>query len=213
MDSSRCRLVLSTPASPAPSVFADALTAAFAGGDISTLILALDSEDENHWRDIADIARPAAINAGAAFLIADRLNLVESLNADGIHVETGRDDLPAILDAMSPDRITGAGAIFNRHTAMKAGEAGVDYVFFGRVNLAPDDRKAAETVKKLTEWWGPLFQVPCVAFATTMEDAEDLIQLGADFIAVRDLVWTSSDGPEAAIREINLLIDKGPELE
>ncbi len=213
MDNPRCRLVLTTPASPDLSTFAGSLTAAFAGGDISTLILALDSDDDIYWREIADIARPAAINAGAAFLIADKLHLVEPLNADGIHVETSRDDLPAILDAMSTNRITGAGALFNRHTAMDAGESGVDYVFFGRVNLAPDDRKAAETVKKLTEWWGPLFQVPCVAFAATLEDTEDLIQLGTDFIAVRDLVWTFPAGPEAAIKEINLLIDKGPELE
>ncbi len=213
MDNLRCKLVLISPALPDPSIFADALSAAFAGGGISTLILALDSEDENHWRKIAGFARPLAIAGEAAFLVADKLDLVEDLNADGIHVETGRDDLPAILATMSPDRITGAGAIFNRHTAMRAGESGVDYVFFGRVNLAPDDRKAAETVKKLTEWWGPLFQVPCVAFATTMEDAETLIALGADFVAVRDLAWTFPGGPEAAIRELNLLIDKGPELE
>ena len=46
-----------------------------------------------------------------------------------------------------------------------------------------------------------------------MEDAENLIQLGADFIAVRDLVWTSPEGPGAAIRKIKLLCDNGPELE
>ncbi len=212
MDSSRCRLVLTTPASPNPSTFARDLSAANAGGDISTLILAIDSEDEKSWREIADVSRPQAIDSGAAFLVADKLNLVEDLNADGIHVEAGHGDLPAIVKSIGPDRITGAGAIFNRHTAMNAGEAGVDYVFFGRVNLAPDDRKAAEIVKKLTEWWGPLFQIPNVAFAATMEDAENLIRLGADFLAVRDLVWAFPGGPEAAISEINLLIDEGPVL-
>lgn len=208
MDNPRCRLVLASPASPDPTGFAENLSAAFAGGDISTLILALDAEDNQLWRDIADIARPQAIEAGAAFLVADRINMIEELQADGIHVETGHDELTAIVKAMSPARITGAGAIFNRHTAMKAGETGVDYVFFGRVNLTPDDRKAAETVKKLTEWWGPLFQVPCVAFASTMDEAEDLIRLGADFIAVRGLVWNHPDGPMAATKEINRLIDK-----
>ena len=208
MENPRCRLILATPASPELSTFTGQVSAAFAGGDVSTLILALETEDNRLWRDIAEIVQPQAIEAQAAFLISDQVKLAEEFHADGVHIETGHDELPAIVESMRPERIVGAGAIFNRHTAMNIGELGVDYVFFGRVNLAPDDRKAAETVKELTEWWGPLFQIPCVAFAASMEDVEKLIGLGTDFIAVRDLVWNHPDGPGAATEEINRLIDK-----
>ncbi len=208
MDEQRCRLVLISPLAPDPETFEAELAAAFAGGDIATLILALENDERKFWKRISDIARPQTIKAGAAFLIKDQISRISELDADGTHVEAGLEELSEITESLQPERIVGAGALFNRHTAMRAGETGVDYVLFGKINLEPEDRKAADVVKQLTEWWYPLFQVPSIAFASTIDDAEELARCGADFVAVGNAVWEHPDGVEATIRALNKTFDE-----
>lgn len=202
-----CRLVLVSPPAPDLAVFTADLESTFAAGDIATLILALDSDDTDAWHKAADIARPVAVSHDAAFLLADRLELVQPLDADGVHISRPDESLGDIAKGLKPARIVGAGGIFNRHTAMKAGESGVDYVMFGQFDLNPDDRKGADTVKNLTEWWVPVVEIPCVAFAATLDQAGVLAGAGADFVALKSAVWDHEDGPAKAVEAVTKMFE------
>jgi thiamine-phosphate pyrophosphorylase len=124
------------------------------------------------------------------------------LGADGIHLETNAEELRAAQKAHAPRLMVGAGGIASRHEAMLAAECGVDYVFFGSANPARERPVPAVTVLELTEWCSELFQVPCVAYAGSLEEAEALGLAGADFIAVGALVWNDPSGPAAAVKAL-----------
>jgi thiamine-phosphate pyrophosphorylase len=109
---------------------------------------------------------------------------------------------------MAGRAIVGAGGLKNRHEAMEAAEAGADYVFFGLLDR-PDDDDAHRKTLDLGSWWADLFEPPCVLLAgRSMESVEDCAQVGADFVAVRDGVWSHPDGPAAAVTAINAILDR-----
>jgi thiamine-phosphate pyrophosphorylase len=49
--------------------------------------------------------------------------------------------------------------------------------------------------------------VPCVAIGgITLDNAPALITAGADFLAVSSAIWDYPDGPQAAVRDFNTLL-------
>ena len=204
----RCRLVLVTPPEIALETFADDFIAALSGGDVASVIVALDSEDDTVWRDACAALMDPAIRAGAAFLLRDRLSLVVEVNADGLHVEAGIPELPKLVKSLSPERIVGAGGATNRHDAMVSGESGVDYVMFGTTNPTPDRQMRYGDVKWLTEWWAELVTLPSIAPAASMEEARELVECGADFIAANELVWNHPEGAHTAVAALNTLFEQ-----
>jgi thiamine-phosphate pyrophosphorylase len=109
--------------------------------------------------------------------------------------------------AVGEDRIVGVTCHNSRHLAMEAAEAGADYVAFGA--FYPTSTKEAKTraEPEILSWWSELMQVPCVAIGgITLENAAPLIAAGADFLAVSGGVWQHPDGPEAAVKGFNRLM-------
>jgi thiamine-phosphate pyrophosphorylase len=154
------------------------------------------------------VARPIVETAQqkqVAVLIADDVSAARATGADGVHLSSRpeiEDAYEAARSALGPDAIVGADAGESRHDAMTLGEAGADYVAFGRMADADDPDAARETQRELVEWWADVFVVPVVAFdVETAADARDLVRCGADFIAVRlpdraeadkDQAWASA---------------------
>ena len=105
------------------------------------------------------------------------------------------------MKAFQPQRIVGAGNLFTRHDAMEAAEAGVDYVFFGLIDR-PEEAEAHPRTLDFVDWWAPLFETPCVAMAgATLASLEPLARAGADFVALREAVWSDPRGAAAAIAD------------
>lgn len=207
MEVTQIRLTLVTPPR-LPGGFLGTLEGALSGGDVAAVVLDLATSDLEHWRQAAVSLGPAVQSAGAAFLIRDHVELVPSLPCDGVHVTGGIDALNSALRALKPGFVVGAGDLTTRHAAMSAGERGPDYVFLGRLDQ-DDDLPASPT---LVEWWADLFQLPCVALAAgDWDSAAELVAAGADFLALRDLVWHGPQQPAAAVRRAQDLIDQRSE--
>lgn len=52
-------------------------------------------------------------------------------------------------------------------------------------------------------------ETPCVAIGgITPENAEPLVDAGADFLAVSAGVWSHKEGPAAAVRQFNAIFDR-----
>ncbi len=180
----RCRLMLVLPPATAPGDVAAWLKA----GDVAAVIVSLAAGPEAPA--IAELKALAELvqDAGVAFLVEDRIDVARAVQADGVHVGSS-EALGRALAAMKPNGIAGVAAAA-RHDAMEAGEAGADYVLFGRTDGADD----MAPVLDLVHWWAEVFEVPCVGVATTLEDAEALAAAGADFIALTRL----PDGTDGA---------------
>ena len=91
-----------------------------------------------------------AQNAGIAVIIRNNVEKALSLRADGVQIIYGK-ELKKIKKQIGELAL---GVICtSRDEAMRAGEAGADYIGF-------DGNKAQE----LTRWWSELFTLPCVDF-------------------------------------------------
>ena len=203
----RSRLVLVTPLTLDPAVFAADLADALKGGDVASLIIAPKVTSDMALQRIAETLTPIAQTAGAAVMVANDTRAMGRAKADGLHVDGGIAALKEAIDAVQPRGMVGAAHLKTRHDAMEAGEAGADYVFFGFL----DKEEGPETHKKsleLGEWWASMFEPASIVLAgSTIDSVEAAAETGADFIAVRSAVWNHPDGPAAAVKAANQLLD------
>lgn len=125
---------------------------------------------------------------GVAVLLADDAQLVRTTKADGVHLTWSKDLADRAREArdiLGHRFMLGVDCGRSRHEAMEQGEAGADYVAFGIPSHVEDRGTAAHRREELCEWWGAIFEVPCVAFdVDDLDDARRLAELGADFVAI-----------------------------
>ncbi|WP_237153779.1 thiamine phosphate synthase [Oryzibacter oryziterrae] len=205
----RARLFLITPREIDLSTYPAELEAALSAGDVATLLIAPEVTSGAQLQRIAETLVPIAQAHDVAAMVVDDSRIMGRSKADGVQVEAGgAEALKEAIETLQPKSIVGAGNLRTRHEAMDAGEAGVDYVFFGLIDLAESEEPHRKTLD-LGAWWASLFEPPCVLLAgTTLESVRVCAETGADFVAVRSAVWSHPDGAGAAIKAINALLDE-----
>ncbi|MBM3552347.1 MAG: thiamine phosphate synthase [Alphaproteobacteria bacterium] len=192
------RLYLATPPLADAAGFAPALNEALAIGDVASLLIRFAGADERANEAIVRALAPAAQEKNVAVLVTASPNVALRAGADGAHVSGCGDALVEAVKKLSPRYIVGAGDLETRDDAMRAGEAGADYVMFS-------DRDRAALLERVI-WWAELFNTPCVARAATLADIAPLVEAGADFVLLDDAVWSDARGPAAAVAEAQALL-------
>lgn len=188
---SPARLYLVTPRIEDAAAFAQPLAAATAAADIAAVLLRLAKADERTLVNRIKALAPVVQGQNAALLIDGDPAVAVRGGADGAHL-TGIENFLAAVDGVKPARIAGCGGLATRDDAMTAAERGADYVMFGE----PLDgrRPSFEAIVERVAWWAEVFEVPCVAFAATMEEVGPLVAAGADFVALSAEVWHGASG-------------------
>jgi len=202
-----CRLYLVTPPALDPAVFRDELAAALDAGDVAAVQLRLKDADDDAIRRAVGALRPVAQERGVAFLLNDRPDLAAATGCDGAHV--GAEDMPPAeaRRALGPALTLGVSCYASRDLAMRAGEAGADYVAFGSFFPSGTKQTGIRTDVELLRWWSELMEPPCVAIGgITAENCAPLVQAGADFLAVIGAIWAHPDGPAEGVRAVNAAI-------
>ena len=203
------RLYLTTPPISDAASFASRLETALAGGGVACLRLALAqpliAEGAKAVRGLAEIAQRHDV----ALLVDDDPRLALRANADGVHVTDPGVALQEALAALRPRKIVGAGNLRNRDAAMQAGEAGADYVMLGEP-WADGKTQPFERTLDQARWWVDIFNVPCVAYARTLDDAAALAEAQCEFVAVDGMVWDHAAGPATAIAELAAIMRAHP---
>ncbi|MCJ2034571.1 thiamine phosphate synthase [Methylobacterium sp. J-068] len=209
MSEPRTRLALLSPhrveAGDADALAA-ALTAACAAGDVAAVLLRLAPADERGLVNLVKRLAPAAQATGAAVVVAcagfagDLVSVSARGGADGVHLDKPKDGaLRELRDRLDGGRILGAGGHEQKHAAMEAGEAGVDYVMFGGLyadGIAPD----AETVVDRAAWWTEIFETPCIAVAHAPDQVGALLATGAEFLGLESALWIGEGADVAGIQ-------------
>ncbi|MGE5162539.1 MAG: thiamine phosphate synthase [Sphingobacteriales bacterium] len=181
------RLYLMTPPIATASTFSAQLASALDAGDIAAVLLRLAASDERTLINRVKALAPSVQDKGAALLLDGAVELVARSGADGAHL-SGIADFTAALETLKPERIAGVGGLVSRHDAMLAAEQGADYVMFGE----PDPTgkcPAFAAVEERVAWWAQVFEIPCVAYAASIDSVTPLVSAGADFIAIGDVIW------------------------
>ena len=147
----------------------------------------------------------ACAAAGATFIVNDRVDLALAVGADGVHL--GQDDLPAraARPMLRPGMILG----ISTHSVEQARAAqadGADYVavgsMFATTSKADFQLVGPDVVRKLR---GEI-RVPLVGIGgITPDNVSEVIQAGADGVAVISAVCAAPDPKAAAARFLTLI--------
>ncbi len=208
---SRCRLIIVVPAQlrNAPELLGEAL----AGGDVASVILSKPASNDAGFQQYSNALVPIIQAAGAAAIIADDTQLVGRCNADGLHIDLpgGNAGLPQLADTIAkfaPEKIVGAGSVNTRHMALSLGEAGPDYVFFGK--LSGDIKPQAHPkMLALAAWWAQMVEVPGICLAgSDLDSIVEVAKTGVDFAALSSAIFDYQEGAKEAVAQANLLLDQ-----
>lgn len=200
---SSTRFLLMTPPVHDAVAFAPLLEAACRMGDVAAVVLDLPATDEVKALSEVRIIASHLEGTGAVLMLANQPALVEAANADGAHF-TSLDELQTTRTKLAIGRLAGVGGLQSRHDAMVAAESGVDYVMFGE----PDrdgKRPGFSALIERVSWWAEIFQIPCVAYAASLDEIAELADARADFVALGDAIWKAENAPEAIERATKLL--------
>lgn len=196
--SAKPRIVLVTPPVDDAARFAPQLASACSAADVAAVILRLaPGDDETQIRRVRDIV-VALPPSGPILLLDGHAKLIAKTAADGVHLH-GSDLVSDVRKSLRDERTIGAGRLQSRHDAMIAAESGADYVLFGEPD-ASGRRPGLPAIVERLEWWSELFVIPCIAYAAKLNEMEELIAAGADFVALgEETVWNAPEGHARAL--------------
>jgi len=205
----RPRLFLVTPPSFDTEQVAKTLQSAATGGDIACVMIYQPDASPKDRQATAEKLVPVIQAAGAAAIIYGDTQVAGRSGADGAHVDASLEDVKLAVESLQPAKIVGAGGTKLKHEDMEWAETGIDYLFYGKLDLDEREDAHPKTLGK-AQWWAELFETPCVALAgKTLASVEQAAATGADFVAIKDLLWTSED-PAALVSEANAILEQFP---
>jgi thiamine-phosphate pyrophosphorylase len=152
--------------------------------------------------------RPVVQSRGVALILNDRPDIAAATGCDGAHVGVEDMDPGAARRVLGPKLQLGVSCYDSRDAALRAGEAGADYVAFGAFfpSATKDTGRRADVA--LLSWWSELMEPPVVAIGgITAENCAPLVRAGANFLAVVGAVWDHADGPAAGVRALHAAIE------
>jgi thiamine-phosphate pyrophosphorylase len=144
--------------------------------------------------------------AGVEVILNDHPDLVAEIGADGAHIGQEDMDYFSSREVLGGDAIIGVTCHNSKELAFAAAKAGADYVAFGAFFETPTKTPKARAELEILSWWHEAVEIPSVAIGgITVENADQVIAAGADFIAVSSGVWAHPDGPAAAVSRLSQL--------
>ncbi len=210
----RTHLYLITPPQIADfPPFLSALEAVLQTSMVTALQLRLKKDGDDHpdleaMAELAKAVLPAARDTETALIINDSVEIAAAVGADGVHLGQKDGSLKTAREQLGPEAIVGATCHNSRHLAMQAGEAGADYVAFGAFYPTATKEASTRAEPELLSWWQEVMELPCVAIGgITLDNVAGLVRAGADFIAVSAAIWQHKDGPVAAVKAFDKVLE------
>jgi len=206
MTETGCQLYLISPLDVG-GAFPAMLEEALSAGAVAAFQFRVKDIDQHEAAALAEPLQAICARHDVAFIVNDSVALAKRLKADGVHLGQGDGDVREAREILGSDAQIGVTCHNSRHLAMEAAEAGADYVAFGA--FFPTNTKQVDHVAELDtlQKWSRVTEIPCVAIGgITPDNAQPLIDAGADFLAVSSAVWNHPKGPGAAIEAFNALL-------
>lgn len=194
-----CQLYLISPLDVS-GPFPDRLARTLDAGPVAAFQFRVKGLDEHEAARLAEPLQAICAERDVAFIVNDSVSLAKRLGADGVHLGQSDGSVTEARERLGREAQIGVTCHASRHLALEAGEAGADYVAFGA--FFPTTTKEVSHVAKpaLLRWWHVWSEIPSVAIGgINVDNAAQLIEAGADFLAVSAGVWQHPDGPEAAV--------------
>ena len=164
-------------------------------------------QDKKQLLPIAQQLKTVCVKHDVLFIINDYLDVMLSVDADGLHV--GQDDLPVpVARKLLPlDKIVGCSAT-TVDQAVAAQDEGADYIAVSAIYPTPskegEEVVGLERVRQIRQ----AVSLPLVAIGgITRDNAPEVIAAGADSVAVISAVL-GAESPEKAARQLSDIFEK-----
>ena len=139
-------------------------------------------------------------------LMNDNPVLAKEVGADGVHIGQNDMDYFSSRELLGGDAIIGITCHNSKELAFKAASSGADYVAFGAFFETQTKAAKYRAELEILEWWQEAVEIPSVAIGgITVDNAQQVISAGADFIAVSSGVWSHPKGPDFAVSQFSQL--------
>ena len=202
------KIYLITPPKIDEEVFFSSLEKVLNSKIVSCLQVRLKNIDDKKIIEICKIIRPICERHRIPLILNDRLDLVKSCNADGVHL--GQED-KSVKDArefLGSNFIIGASCYNSKHLAMEAADNGANYVAFGAFFESKTKAPKTRVEIKIIEDWNFISNIPCVAIGGISPiNCKELVKAGADHLAVIGSIWNSNKTPEKAIMDFEKILN------
>ncbi|EJF89734.1 hypothetical protein ME1_00504 [Bartonella vinsonii subsp. arupensis OK-94-513] len=199
------RQLLHTPTSQTQSTKTQSLqTKSFA-----CVILYDSQDDEAFLQKRAQIYGEDIQGNDIALLIAGDSRIAGRVKADGLHVESDLNTLANLENQKREQKIIGFGNLRNRHSAMLAGEAGVDYLLFGKLGADKKPHAHPRNVQ-LGQWWAEVMEIPAIVQAgSDFASFDEVLKTTCEFIAVEEIIF-AHDNPLMILEMMQEKCKKSP---
>lgn len=204
----RCRLVLIAPKFGDADRLAQQIAQAVAGGDVASVILPDYDHDQGGYQERAERVVERLGGHDVAIVLAGDTRIAGRVGADGVHLESGPDEIADAVERLQSRMIVGAGGAKTRHDAMEIGEARPDYIFFGRFgyDTAPEPHPRNLS---LGRWWAELVEIPCIIMGgSDIGSVRWVAETGAEFVALSNAIFAGDADPGERVAAVNTLLDQ-----
>ena len=194
-----CQLYLISPLDVG-GAFPQQLQSALEAGTVAAFQFRVKDMDQDEAAKLAEPLKAICDAHDVAFIVNDDVALAKRLNADGVHLGQGDDNLTDARVELGDQMQIGITCHDSRHLAMEAGEGGANYVAFGAFFPTQTKETHYRPEVDILKWWSEIMEIPCVAIGgITPDNCQPLIDAGADFLAVSGSVWNDPEGPAHAV--------------
>jgi len=187
---------------PRPDLHA-AVESALNGGAAILQYRDKSGESERRHAEAASLLA-ACRRFGVPLIVNDDVDLAAAIGADGVHLGEHDGDIDAARTRLGAAAIIGVSCYDSIDRARQLAAAGADYLAFGAFFPSPTKplaRRAGAGLLRDAKSLG----LPLVAIGgITPDNAQPLIEAGADFVAAISGVFAAADPSAAARRYANL---------
>lgn len=147
----------------------------------------------------ASMLKQLCVTHNTRFIINDDVQLAQRVNADGVHL--GKDDksIDKARQLLGKNAIIGVSCYNNLTLAIKAEQAGANYVAFGSFFNSPTKPHASQADLALLKQAKKTLSIPiCCIGGITLDNAHLLIEAGADMVAVISAIFSQPNSQQTA---------------
>ena len=203
-----CALYLITPPIIELSEFKEQLVQALTPGLVEVVQLRLKGVDDQHVIDVGKTLRPICHHFDTTFIVNDRPDLAIKIGADGVHLGEEDSNVKNARTILGSSAIIGVSCYNSKHKAMLASEEGANYVAFGAVYHTKTKIPKYRARIDIIEDWSYISNVACVAIGgITANNCSNIVNAGADYIAVISAIWNDKEGPMKAVMKFTKFLN------
>ncbi len=147
----------------------------------------------------ATLLRQLTSEFSATFIVNDDVQLAHQVAADGVHLGSDDGSVAEARQRLGNDKIIGVSCYNHIELAQQAVQQGADYVAFGAFFASSVKPNAPVATLELLQQARRELSVPIVAIGgISLQNCEQLIEAGADGLAVISAVFGATDIQKAA---------------